>query len=178
MAMGNTDGSIIINTKVDQSGFNAGRRNIETGLSGLKTSLKKFALALGMAFSVAQIISFGKASVQATTDFKNALTGLQSVLDGLGKSYAEASDFITAYTADGLMSVTQAATAYKNLALRGYDDSQIQAVMTALKDSAAFGRQSSYTLGEAVQSASEGLKNENSILVNLISPTERRLSVA
>ncbi|MGN0983406.1 MAG: hypothetical protein ACI4OI_01075 [Gemmiger sp.] len=38
--------------------------------------------------------------------------------------------------------------------------------MTALKDSAAFGRQSSYTLGEAVQSAAEGLKNENSILVD------------
>lgn len=54
----------------------------------------------------------------------------------------------------------------KNLALRGYDDSQIQQVMTALKDSAAFGRQASYSMGEAVQSATEGLKNENSILVD------------
>lgn len=38
--------------------------------------------------------------------------------------------------------------------------------MIALKDSAAFGRQSSYSMGEAVQSATEGLKNENSILVD------------
>lgn len=50
--------------------------------------------------------------------------------------------------------------------MRGYDDSQIRKVMVALKDSAAFGRQSSYSMGEAVQSATEGLKNENSILVD------------
>ncbi len=49
---------------------------------------------------------------------------------------------------------------------RGYDTSQIEDVLTRLKDSAAFGRQASYDLGEAVVSATEGLKNENSILVD------------
>jgi hypothetical protein len=38
--------------------------------------------------------------------------------------------------------------------------------MSRLTDAASFGRQSSYTLGEAVRSATEGLKNENSILVD------------
>ena len=38
--------------------------------------------------------------------------------------------------------------------------------MLALKDSAAFGRQSSYEYGEAIRSATEGLKNENSVLVD------------
>ena len=56
------------------------------------------------------------------------------------------------------------------LAARGYTDDQIQKTMVALKDSAAFGRQSAYTIGEAVQTATEGLKNENSILVNFYQP--------
>lgn len=65
-----------------------------------------------------------------------------------------------------MIPLTNAVTAYKNLAARGYDDTQIQQTLTALKDAAAFGRQASYTYGEAIQSATEGLKNENSILVD------------
>ena len=38
--------------------------------------------------------------------------------------------------------------------------------MNSLKDSAAFGRQQSYSYGEAIKSATEGLKNENSVLVD------------
>lgn len=38
--------------------------------------------------------------------------------------------------------------------------------MTALKDAAAFSRQASYSYGDAISTATEGLKNENSILVD------------
>lgn len=38
--------------------------------------------------------------------------------------------------------------------------------MDRFKNSAAFGRQASLSLGEAVKTATEGLKNENSILVD------------
>ncbi len=65
-----------------------------------------------------------------------------------------------------MISVNEAVTAYKNLLSRGYDTSQIEGTMNALKDSASFGRQASYGLGEAVTTATEGLKNENSILVD------------
>lgn len=91
---------------------------------------------------------------------------MQSILDGQGRSFSAAQSFIEDYTKDGLIPATNAITAYKNLAMRGYDDSQIQQVMAALKDASAFGRQASYTMGEAVESATEGLKNENSILVD------------
>lgn len=50
--------------------------------------------------------------------------------------------------------------------MRGYSTDQIETVMNALKNSSAFGRQASLTMGQAVQSATEGLKNENSILVD------------
>ena len=55
---------------------------------------------------------------------------------------------------------------YKNLAARGYSTEQIEKTLTALKNAAAFGRQASYSLGDAVSTATEGLKNENSILVD------------
>lgn len=160
------DGNIKISTKIDQTGFNAGKKQIESGLGGITRSLKTLAVAAGIAFGAAAIINFGKASIKAATDLENAMTGLQSIMDGQGRSFSKAQQFINDYVSDGLVPATQAITAYKNLALRGYDDSQIQQVMIALKDSAAYGRQASYSLGEAVSSATEGLKNENSILVD------------
>ena len=44
--------------------------------------------------------------------------------------------------------------------------------MNVFKNTAAFGRQSSYSMGEAIQSAAEGLKNENSVLVDNVGVTK------
>lgn len=135
-------------------------------LGGLQAVLGRLATAIGAAFALHKIVEFGKESVDAARELSDAMTGLQSIMDGQGRSFAGAQKFVEEYTADGLVPMANAVSAYKNLALRGYDDNQIQTVMTALKDAAAFGRQSSYSMGEAVQSATEGLKNENSVLVD------------
>lgn len=158
MAMG-YDGSIRIDSRVDTKGFNSGVKSMGNALKPLLTML-------GVAFSGVAIVNFAKSSVQAASQLSSALIGLESIMDGMGMSFSKAKDFIAEYTKDGLIPATNAITAYKNLALRGYSTEQIDRVMTALKDSAAFGRQSSYTMGEAVQWATEGLKNENSILVD------------
>lgn len=160
------DGSITISTKIDQSGFRAGRNGLESGIKNLMGSLKSLAATVGVAFGVAAVVNFGKASVTAATDLTNALIGLQSIVNGQGRNFSKAKSFLNDYVSDGLIPLTDAVTAYKNLAMRGYDDSQIQSVMTALKNSASFGRQASLTMGQAVNSATEGLKNENSILVD------------
>lgn len=165
MAMG-YDGSINIDTKIDSSGFNQGVKGLSGKLDGITSSLKKLAAAAGIAFGVAAVVNFGKASVSAATELSNAMTGLQSIMEGQGRSFKAAQAFIQQYTADGLIPATNAITAYKNLASRGYTDPQIQDTLQALKDSAAFGRQASYSLGDAVTSATEGLKNENSVLVD------------
>lgn len=160
------DGKVTITTALDNSGLEKGLRHVEGRLGGLKSVVTKLGAAIAGAFAVGRVIQFGKERVDAARELSDALTGLQSIMDGQGRSFSRAQKFIEAYTADGLVPATNAINAYKNLALRGYDDSQIQQVMTALKDSAAFGRQASYSMGEAVQSATEGLKNENSILVD------------
>lgn len=160
------DGSIRIDTRIDTNGFNAGTKNITRGLNGITASLGKLAVAAGLAYLTAQMVGFGKASIKAATDFENAMIGVRSIVDGQGRSFAEAKRFIQDYISDGLVPATNAANAYKNLAMRGYDDEQIKTTMIALKNSAAFGRQASLSMGEAVQGATEGLKNENSILVD------------
>jgi hypothetical protein len=153
------DGSIRIDTSINSSGFNK-------GVKGMMTSLKSLAIAIGIAFSIGAVIAFGNASVAAASEIQSAFIGLQSIVEGQGKSFSGAKDYINEYISDGLVPAANAVTAYKNLLMRGYSTDQIETVMGALKNSAAFGRQASLTMGQAVQSATEGLKNENSILVD------------
>lgn len=160
------DGKVTISTALDNRGFQKGVGQVSGALGGLKSVAGKLGVAIAAAFSVRQIVQFGTESVRAANELANALKGLQSIMEGQGRSFSEAQAFIEEYTKDGLIPATNAITAYKNLAMRGYDDNQIKQVMIALKDASAFGRQSSYSMGEAVQSATEGLKNENSILVD------------
>ena len=161
-----SDGKVIISTELDNSRIPKGVKEISGSLGGLKTVVSRLGAAIGAAFSVMTIVNFARESVNAANALSDALTGLRSILDGQGRSFSDAEKFLQEYTADGLVPMTNAITAYKNLASRGYDDSQIRSVMQALKDASAFGRQASYSMGEAVQSATEGLKNENSILVD------------
>lgn len=164
--MAKADGSVIINTLIDTKGFNKFVADAKGQFKSLAASASKLAGTIGVAFSVGAIIQFGKEGSEAARLYSDALVGLQSILEGQGRSFSEAKQFIEEYTKDGLIPATNAITAYKNLAMRGYDDSQIKQVMVALKDASAYGRQASYSMGQAVESATEGLKNENSILVD------------
>lgn len=153
------DGSIRIDTKINQRGFNQ-------GISSMTSALGKLAGAIGIAFGVAAVVNFGRESVKAASQLSSAMIGLQSIMEGQGRSFQQAQGFIQDYIKDGLIPMENAVTAYKNLAQRGYSTEQIEKTLVALKDAAAFGRQASYSMGDAVSSATEGLRNENSILVD------------
>ena len=143
------------------SALNKVRSNFEETFNKIST-IMRVALVAGSAYA----IKFGKDAVQAASDTQAAWTGLFSIVNGTGKSFSEAQGFLKEYVNDGLIPLTDAVTAYKTLAARGYEVEQIEGIMERLKDAAAFNRQSSYTYGEAIKSAAEGLKNENSILVD------------
>lgn len=155
------DGSVRIDTRIDSKGFNQ-------GISGIVASLSKVAAAVGLAFGAGQVIAFGKSAVDAASQMSNALVGLQSVLTGQKKSFSEAKTFIDSYIADGLIPATNAVAAYKNLATRGFSTTEIEKLMLVMKDSAAFNRQAVFSMGEAVQKATEGLRNENSLLTDSV----------
>lgn len=153
-------------TKATESAFSKSFNNIE------KTSERKFGSIGGIiktAFAVVgtgAIASFTKSAINSASETQSAWTGLNSILTGTGKSFEEGKEFIDEYISDGLIPLQNAVTAYKNLASRGYSTEQIEKTMLALKDASAFGRQASYSYGDAIQSATEGLKNENSVLVD------------
>lgn len=159
MAIGGYDGTIKIDSSVNSKNFNK-------GVKGMTAQVAKLGVAIAAAFAVKAVVQFGKVAVDEASKMASALIGLQSIVDGTGNSFTDAQAFISDFTEDGLVPAGNAITAYKNLLSRGYDTSQIEATLIRLKDSAAFGRQASLTLGDAVQSATEGLKNENSILVD------------
>ena len=70
MAISNGDGSIILQTKVDQSGINK-------GLFGIKNAVTKIGAAVGVAFSVTALVRFGKAAISLASDLQE----VQNVVD-------------------------------------------------------------------------------------------------
>ncbi len=164
--VGEIDLSLILNSDQFRKELHNLPKTADNASNKLSAPLSKIAKGVAAAFSVAKIIQFGKTCVQVASETSNAWIGLNSILVGQGKSFKKAQNFINEYISDGLIPLNNAIGAYKNLALRGYNSEQIEKTMNALKNSATFARQSTYSLGDAVQTATEGLKNENSVVVD------------
>lgn len=163
----NSVGQVSLDLTLNKKGFEKDVKNATKNTeSAFNRSFGNIGRVIATTFSTAVVVNYAKTTVNAASQAQAAWTGLNSIVKGTGNSFSVAHDFLTKFTQDGLVGIEDAATAYKNLLARGYDTTQIENVMTRLKDSAAFGRQSSYTLSQAVVSATEGLKNENSILVD------------
>ena len=160
------DGSVRIKADLNHSNFDKGLSAMTGKVQSFEKTLSKIVGMVGLAFGTAALVNFTKEAVNAASALNDAWMGLESIVAGQGKSFNKAKSFVNDYISDGLVPLENAVTAYKNLAARGYSTEQIEKTLTALKDAAAFGRQASYSLGEAVSSATEGLKNENSILVD------------
>lgn len=164
--VGEIDLSLILNSDKFSSQLKNVDGQADSAAKKLTSTLSKIGKAVIAAFSVTAIVKFGKECVNVASETANAWIGLNSILTGQGKSFQQAKSFINDYVSDGLVPLNNAVAAYKNLTLRGYNSDQIQKTMNALKNSATFARQSTYSLGDAVQTATEGLKNENSVVVD------------
>ena len=69
-------------------------------------------------------------------------------------------------SSDGLIPLGDSAKGLKSLLAKGFGLEDSVKLLGAFKDSAAFGRQSALSLGEAVSSAAEGIKNQNNQLLD------------
>lgn len=70
MAIRQSDGSIILSTKVDTSGINK-------GMNSIKGTIGKIGAAIGVAFGVSALVNFGKAAVNLASDLQE----VQNVVD-------------------------------------------------------------------------------------------------
>jgi hypothetical protein len=144
------------------------------GVSNVVFNLKTAFVALGSSMALGGVAS---KSIKSFMTMENSMRGLSSVANKVGENFRSMGQGVTVdaesakeaaieLSEDGLMSVADSSTALKNLLLAGFGLPKAVEMLKAFKDSAAFGRQSALSFGQAVVSAAEGVKNENSILVD------------
>jgi hypothetical protein len=106
--------------------------------------------------------------IKKFNEFQNATLGLESVskFKGIDSNTAIRTVKELDNVKSGLLSVGDASTSLKNLLSANFSLQQSVDVLNRFSDAAAFGRQGSLSFGEAVRSATEGIKNGNSILVD------------
>lgn len=130
-----------------------------------KAAAAQAILATAAAATFAQITAAVNTGTEAYNAYVSAAKGLESIADGKGIN-TEALQASLEGVTDGFFSATAAAQAYKNLLTRGYSLEQATTTIERLKDAAAFGRAANLSLEDAVVSATEGIRQENSVLVN------------
>ncbi len=153
------------------NGFAKGVDNSGKSVEGLTSKLRGSTIALGAvtagaSLALNSVTNFVQGSLDAANKYQAAFTGLRSVSTAFGQDATKAEKAARELSSDGLMPVTDAARGLKNLLASGFSLDQATTLMKRFKDSAAFGRQSALSFGDAVASATEGIKNGNSILVD------------
>ena len=93
MAIRGADGSIILNTKIDNSGINKGMSSLKSGTKSMIGWFGKLAATIGAAFSVRALISFSKESATLAT---NTEASVQRLIDIYGKASKTVGLFIDA----------------------------------------------------------------------------------
>ncbi|QSV44899.1 phage tail tape measure C-terminal domain-containing protein [Geobacter benzoatilyticus] len=136
--------------------------NFRLKASELDSFLKQ-GIGFGMFYG---LINEGKKAIDTNEQVQNSVRGLAAVARYSGEDIGKSLDVSMKLASDGLINVQEASQSLQNLLSRGYSLEESVNILNRLKDAAAFNRQSHLSMGEAVTSATEGLKNENSILVD------------
>jgi hypothetical protein len=123
-------------------------------------------LALQLQRATAAMSGFAKNTIRDAKDLENSLTGLRSVAGAMGQEISKVEDIAKRLSEDGLIPLADSTSALKNILATGIDADTAEKALLALRDAAAFNRQGQLSLGQAVRGATEGIKNQNSIMVD------------
>ena len=93
MAIANSDGSIILSTKVDTSGINKGMSQMQGKATSLTKTFSKLGAAIASAFAIQKIIQFSKEAGQLATQTE---ASVQRLVDIYGSASDSVGDFIDA----------------------------------------------------------------------------------
>jgi hypothetical protein len=177
--MNTVGGSVVWNLDVDNKKLAAGltqadrdiksfsdkgSKNFQSFARSQADSIRTFSLAIAGA-QVAMGL-FLKSSIDASIKMENSLTGLATVARAFNQDQEATTAAAKSLAQDGLMSVADAASGLKNLLATGFSLPEATNLMKAFKDSAAFNRQGMLGFGEAIVGATQGIKNQNSIMVD------------
>lgn len=129
-----------------------------------KQAFTNMAAIGGAAF--AWLTYWAKKSIDAAMVLESSLTWLKSIAEWTGNSFDQAQAFIEDFTKDWLIPVSDAASWLKNLMASWLSLDKASEMMERFKDSAAFWRQWSLSMWEAVRWATEWVKNQNSVMID------------
>lgn len=154
-----------VSKSLDDTGQSAAKQS--TLMQRLSDNWGTFAsISVGAGIALRGLYGQAAKGVKAVNDLQSAMLGLNSVARHFHQDANKAKQAARDLASDGLMTVADAATGLKNLLASGFELPQAIKLMERFKDSAAFNRQASLSFGDAIRSATEGIKNGNSILVD------------
>ncbi len=107
MAIANSDGSIVLSTKVDTSGINKGMSQMQGKAASLTKTFSKLGAAIASAFAIQKIIQFSNEAGQLATQ---AEASVQRLVDIYGSASDSVGNFIDANARALGMSKTAAAS--------------------------------------------------------------------
>jgi len=145
-------------------GFSIGlgkvKGSVSSALGGLKSQFIAFGAVVAAGFSF-------KAAINGAAEMENSFKGLASVSAAFGSDLDLLKEKAKEFSADGVIPLAEVTTSFKTLLANFNGDAKKTVdVFLALRDAAAFNRQGTLSLGEAIVGASEGLKNDLSIKVD------------
>jgi hypothetical protein len=115
---------------------------------------------------VGSLVGALREAVNQASLFQNTFIGLSTSARAFGQDVGQTTEAARVLASDGLMSVRESASGLKNLLMAGFGLPEAIELMKGFKDIAAFNRQASLDFGYAIVSATEGIKNQNSLLVD------------
>ncbi|OME21591.1 MULTISPECIES: hypothetical protein [Paenibacillus] len=145
------------------------------GADGMKNFGSALA-GLGAGAALTKLVREMQSVVAEAAKLYNAFQGLNAVAKGFGIQTKDAQQAAQDLAKRGFLSLTEAVLAYKTAMSTGLDLEESTNLINSLADSAAYGRQSFYTMGGAIQASLDGIKNGNSVLSDAVGVT-KNLSV-
>lgn len=86
------DGSIIIDTKIDTSGFQQSIPRMQSGLKSIANMVKKVGIAAGMVFATKKLIDFGKSAIELGSDLEEVENVVDTVFTTMSDKVNEFAD--------------------------------------------------------------------------------------
>lgn len=162
-----------IDRGIDQIGKTA--KQTGTGIESALNVFKGAAIVEVFRRGAQAAFEFGKTAVDAFNQAQNAALGLQSVARFKGLDPQSTSEAVKNLdlVKNGLLTVGEASAAVKNLLASGFNLEQSIQLVNRFGDSAAFGKQAALSFGQAVVSATEGIKNGNCVTGDTLVLTDR-----
>lgn len=139
-------------------------RGVTTGLRHEVGKIRNTLLLF--VFATHGIVSAFKEWFQSIIQAEAALTGLKAVAISTGLNFERLRDVALDMEQRGFLSLGGSAAALKNLAAANLSMTESIGVLRALTDAAAFNRQGTLSMEEAIVGATQGIKNQNSIMID------------